>query len=241
MRRPLIGHWTRLAGLIALAWAPTTITVASAQTPPSGRVLSASVAPSELTYGSRLTVAGHLANGGQGVGGAVLALQADSYPFAGFATVAHITTRPDGSFAFTGVRPDRNTRLRVVAAGSPAAISQVLPVIVDPEAAIGARSLGPGETRLTLLVRHTRESSSASVRAWWFLAASGTRRFRLVAVTPTRERSPGVTYASATVDPPSRRFVYRVCLDPRWEYAMGRAATHRPCPRHDFTVARNVG
>ncbi len=230
----------RLLGLIALTLTPAAIAVASAQTSQDMRVLRTSVTPTELRYGAGLTVAGRLVDPGQGVGGAMLALQADSYPFRGFATVAHITTGPDGSFAFVSVRPDRNTRLRVVAEGSPAAVSPSSPVIVDPDAAIGARSLGPGETRLSLTVRHTREGGSASVRAWWFLAARGTRRFRLVAVTTTRERSPGVTYASATVNPPSRRFVYRVCLNPRWEYAMGRAATHRPCPRHDLTVLRNA-
>jgi hypothetical protein len=227
-------------GSIVLAPALTAIVVASVRASPAAFKLSAVETPGELAYGARLTVAGHLANVGQGVGGATLELQADSYPFRGFAAVAHLTTGPDGSFAFTGVRPDRNTRLRVVVEGSPAVSSPVLPVTVDPRVVIRARSLGPGETHLGLLLRHTLQGGSSSVRAWWFVAARGTRTFRLVAVTPTYERSPGATYASTTIDPPSRRFVYRVCLNPTWEHAMGAAATHRPCPQHDFTVARNV-
>jgi hypothetical protein len=204
-------------------------------------VLAALVTPGEVTYGAGVTVAGHLTDGGQGVGAAPLALQVDSYPFRGFASVAHLTTGADGGFTFVGVRPNRNSHLRVVVEGSPATRSPVLSVIVDPNAASNARSLGLGRTRLSLRLRHTREGGSASVSAWWFVAARGTRVFRVAAVTATSELSPGVTYATVTVDPPSKRFVYRVCLNPTWESAMGAPATHRPCPQHDFAVRHSVG
>jgi hypothetical protein len=170
-----------------------------------------------------------------------LALQANPYPFRGFATVARLTTAPDGSFAFAGVRPDRNTQLRVIVEGAPASSSPALPVIVDPAVAISVRSLGPGQTRLRVRIRHTPEGGSAAVSASWFLAARGSRLFRLVAVTQTRELARGVTYASATVDPPSRRFAYRVCLNPTWERAMGAPATHGRCPEHDFLVRGRAG
>jgi hypothetical protein len=244
--------------MIGLALALTVLAIASATSPlspaswtsqtswaslapPVVRVLGASVTPGEVTYGAGVAVTGHLTDGGQGVGAAPLALQADSYPFRGFATVARLTTGTDGSFSFVGVRPNRDSRLRVVLEGSPATRSPVLAVIVDPSAASKARNLGPGRTRLSLRVRHTRAVGSASVRAWWFVAARGTRVFRLAAVTATSELSPGVTYATVTVDPPSKRFVYRVCLNPTWEYAMGAPATHRPCPQHDFAVRHSVG
>jgi hypothetical protein len=113
-------------------------------------------------------------------------------------------------------------------------------VTVDPTASIRAVSLAPGKTRLSLRVRHTPYGRSAPVSAWWFLAAHGTHIFRLAAVTSTRELSPELTYASATVDPPSKRFVYRVCLNPTWERAMGRPSTHRSCPQNDFAVAHDV-
>jgi hypothetical protein len=60
--------------------------------------------------------------------------------------------------------------------------------------------------------------------------------FRLAAVTATRELSPGVTFASAIVDPPARRFVYRVCLNPPWEDAMGPVSSHRRCPEATFVI-----
>ncbi|HYM45617.1 MAG TPA: carboxypeptidase-like regulatory domain-containing protein [Solirubrobacteraceae bacterium] len=228
--------------LIAIALTGPAIVVASATaTPPVRPEISAVAAPAELSYGAALAVTGRVVNAGQGVGGASLALQADPYPFRGYSTVARLTTGPDGSFAFAGVKPNRNTRLRVLAEGSPAASSPALPVIVDPVAAINAASLGPGQVRLSLRLRHTPVVRSASVNAWWFVAARGTRVFRLAAVTPTRELSPGLSYASATIDPPSKRFSYRVCLNPTWERAMGAPASHRACPRKDFAVARSAG
>jgi hypothetical protein len=246
MMRPCIGHWVRLS-VIALALGPAAIAVASSSASPSppqspvAFVLSASVTADELSYGAELTVTGRLTQVGQGVGAAPLTLQADPYPFHGFATVAHTVSGPDGTFTFVRVRPDRNTRLRVVLEDSPGLASPVLAVTVDPTAAINARTLGPGITRLSLRVHHTPYRRSASVSAWWFMAARGTHVFRLVAVTATRELSPELTYASATVDPPSKRFVYRVCLNPIWEHAMGPLTTHRSCPRNDFAVAHDVG
>jgi hypothetical protein len=225
----------------ALTLALSVAVGAGAQAAPQAPELSASVLPGELTYGGALTVTGRLLAGGQPVAGATLDLQADAFPFGRFATVARLTTMLDGGFAFSGVKPDRDTRLRVVEERPAGARSPVLPVIVDPSAAIDAVSLGRGRTRLSLRVGHTSEGGSASVTAWWFAAAHGSRVFRLVAVTPTRELSTGITYASATIDPPARRFSYRVCFNPTWERAMGAPASHRRCPERDYVVAKSVG
>jgi len=222
-------------GAVAVALAALASTVASAAAPVTP-TLRVTVTPGELTYGAGVTVTGSLLGAGNGVGAAPLALQADPYPFRGFATVARTITAADGSFSFVAIQPDRDTRLRVILQGSPATASPQLPVTVDPGVAINARSLGPGQTRLSLRVRHTPQGGSASVSAWWFVAARGTRLFRLATVTSTRTLAPGLTYASAIIDPPSRRFLYRVCINPPWERAMGPAASHRPCPQNAFTV-----
>lgn len=224
-----------------LALTLTGLAVASAPASPVGPILSASVLTRELTYGTPLAVTGSLTNGGVGMGDAPLALQADAYPFHGFLTVAHGSTEPNGSFTFSEVRLNRNTRLRVVAESSQDTMSSVLGVIVDPGVQSYASSFGPGQTRLSLRLRHTAVGGSAPVVAWWFVAARGTRIFHLAAETQTRELSPGLTYASAIVDPPSKRFVYRVCLNPTWEHAMGPAAAHRPCPKQDFKIPHDVG
>jgi hypothetical protein len=220
--------------LAALALGLTAVAAASAPAAPLGPELGVSVAPAELTIGAELTVSGILTDAGHSIAGATLTLQSDAYPFRGFATVAHAATGPDGRFSFSRIRPDRNTRLRVLAEGATVTVSRELPVLVDPAVAINARRLGPGETRLSVRLRHTLQGGSRSLTAWWYTAPRGSNPFRLSAVTSTRELSPGVTYASAIVDPPAKRFAYRVCLNPPWERAMGQPSTHGPCPQHDF-------
>ena len=235
----------RRAGPIAtglwLALALSMIVVAGAPAAATEPEITASLTPAELAYGTTLAVTGRVLGAGPGAQDAPLALQADPYPFRGFITIARVATAADGSFAFSGVRPDRNTRLRVIDEASPAALSAVLGVIVDPRVAINAVSVGRGRTRLSLRVEHTREGGSTSVSAWWFVAAAGTRLFHLVAVTPTREISAGVTYSSATVDPPSKRFSYRVCFNPTWEQAMGAPLSHGRCPEHDHAAPGDAG
>jgi hypothetical protein len=227
--------------VVALALTLTAVAGASAPATPNGSVLSVSAAPAELNIGVALTVTGTLTTGGHGLPGATVALQSEAYPFHGFTTVARLTSGPDGSFSITALRPDRNTRLRVVAEGTPATTSPELPVFVDPAVAVSARRLGPGATRLSIRARHTLATGSPSVSAWWYTAPRGTSLFRLTAVTPTRELTGGVTYASAIVNPPAKRFVYRVCLNPTWEGAMGPPAGHGPCPQHAFKLRRNAG
>jgi hypothetical protein len=222
-------------GSVAVALALTLVPTPTATA--SGVVLSATATPSQLSYRATLTVAGELSDGGQGVAGVPLALQGDAYPFRRFVTLARLSTAPDGSFSFAGVQPDRDTRLRVLVEGSAASVSPTLPVTVEPDVALAAHDLGRGRTRLSMRVLHTRHGGSAPVTAWWFTAARGTHRLHLAAVTTTREIAAGmtgVTYANAVVDPPSKRFLYRVCINPSWERAMGAPSAHHPCPHGDF-------
>ncbi|MEA2199525.1 MAG: hypothetical protein QOI89_121 [Solirubrobacteraceae bacterium] len=233
-------HENRPPTVIALAIAIAAAAAGPATAAQTGPEVTASAAPTRVTIGAALTVSGTVAVGGLGVGGVVLALQSDAYPFDGYATVAHLTSRPDGSFSFRGLRPDRNTRVRVIAEGSPAAASKPLGVFVDPVVAINARRLGPGETRLSVRIEHAVEVVSNPVSAFWYTARRGTSLFRLTAISPTRELSPGVTYSSAIVNPPAKRFLYRVCLNPSWEHAMATRAAHGRCPGHDFKVSQDA-
>jgi hypothetical protein len=221
---------------VALALIAVAVTFASSAAGEATPQLTASLAPSELTLGASLSVTGRLTQAGQGVAGVPLTLQADAYPFRGFVAVAHTATAPDGSFSFQ-LRPERNTHLRVIGEGAAAIVSPLLSATVDPGIVGSARSLGPGRVRLSLRVRHALTGGAHPVSVWWFLATRAVRVFRLAAVTSTRELSPGVTYASAVVDPPTKRFVYRVCLNPPWERAMGAAGAHRACPHATFVQA----
>ncbi len=192
-------------------------------------LLTASLSPAEVVLGSTAGVTGAV-----GVPGTAVTLQSDPYPYReGFDTIARTTSAADGSFVFAGVRADRDTHLRVVVEG---ATSQPLTLTVDPRVSLGERSLGPGRALLTLRVRHVDLGAGTPVAVRWFIAARGSHVFRLAAVTASTELRPGLLAASATVDPPSRRFDYRVCLNPPWEAAMGPSAGHGRCPRGDFVL-----
>ena len=223
----------RLRGCAAAA-AASLLAAASAPASPGAPELSATVAPAELTIGAPATVSGRL-TAPPAAGAAVLALQSEPYPFHGYATIATATAAADGSFVFAALHPDRNTRLRVLVEGQPASGPE-LTVIVDPRAALSARSLGRGQTLLSVRVQHALLGSTDPVSAAWFVRARGSRVFRLAATTLTRELSPGLLYASATVDPPARRFIYRVCINPAWEHAMGARSSHGACPSRDFAL-----
>lgn len=213
-------------------------TAAPAASP--GASIDATASPRELTIGGAVAVAGRLVESGVAVAGAPLALQVESYPFRGFQTIARQASAEDGSFAFAALHPDRNTKLRVVLESAPASTSAELAVTVDPQVATNARLLGPGRTLLSIRLRHTVHAGSAAASASWFVAGRGTRVFRLAGVTPTRELEPGLSYASLTIDPPSRHFAYRVCLNPGWEHAMGTHGSHGRCPTHDYALQRDV-
>jgi hypothetical protein len=207
---------------------------------PEGSVLAAALSSSELTLGEAASVTGRFLREGQPQAGIPLTLESNPYPYRGFAALAHAATAADGSFSFTGIRPDRNTRLRVLSEGTPSAVSPVLELTVDPELVGRARSLGPARVRLTIRVRHTVTAGKRPLVVRWFLSARRSRVFRLAATTASRELEPGVTYASVIVDPPLKRFVWRVCMNPSWERAMGTAASHRRCPEATFLAGRDA-
>lgn len=232
IRNPQVKSSAPLAVGLALALSAAAA-AAGPQTPP-GIEITAAAAPAEITIGGKLGVVGSVRVAGHGLAGEALALQSAAYPSHSFVTVAHLTSGPDGGFAFTGIEPDRNARVRVVTLGPSQSASRALQVYVDPAAAISARSLGGGETRLSMRVRHSPYGAPASVSAFWYTAPRGSRVFHLSAVTSTRELGEGITYAAAVVDPPAKRFLYRVCVNPTWERAMGPSRAHGRCPPHDF-------
>jgi hypothetical protein len=229
------------AALLALGAAVATPNAAAdaqgiaAGGPPAGE-LTAVVSPAEMPLGGLATVSGAVRETGASSGGVPLELQGDQYPYRGFADLARTVTLADGSFSFPPLRPDRNERLRVLGDGGLPLTSAVLAVTVDPRVSLSARSLGPGRTLLSLRVRHVRLGGSAPVSVRWFVRALAARVFRQAGVTAARELRPGLLVASAVVDPPSRRFSYRVCLNPPWEAAMGPGGAHGACPRQDFTL-----
>lgn len=225
----------------ALALVLTALATSPAPAAAGGRI-TATVTPAELTIGAATLVSGRLPTAAvRPPGGALLELQRDAYPFLGFTAVARTLSAPDGSYAFARLHPDRNVRLRVVLVAEPSTASVELSVTVDPRVALAAHDEGPGQTRLSIRIRHTLEPAGGPVSASWFVRARGSKVFVLVAVSPTRELAAGVLYGTATIDPPSKRFSFRVCLNPAWERAMGAPGAHGPCPHQSFVLHRDHG
>jgi hypothetical protein len=91
--------------------------------------------------------------------------------------------------------------------------------------------------RLSVRIAHGPRPSPP-VTARWYLAPRGSAVYHLAETTVTKEIAGAVTYASAIVDPPAKRFSWRVCVNPAWEAALGPAAAHGKCPRHGFRLPR---
>jgi hypothetical protein len=69
----------------------------------------------------------------------------------------------------------------------------------------------------------------------------GRSKLELVATTLAREPRPGETTASADVAPPSRRFAFRACLEPRDLAGAGPPAVAARCPRRGLRPGTRPG
>ncbi len=230
-RRPLA--LASALGALALALAPG----ASAETAPS---ITAGATPAEIPIGASFTVNGRLTGEPGAIASRPLQLEAAPYPYRVYSIVGQSQSAADGTFTFAATSPRSNTRLRVGIAGSPGTVSPVVHVTVDPRVAIHARNLGPGRERLSIRIEHADSPRAKATSVFWYLAQRHSTRFTLATSTQSREIAPGVTYASAIVNPPATSFSYRVCLNPAWEAAMGPASTHGSCPAHSFRLSSAI-
>jgi hypothetical protein len=200
----------------------------AAQTAPS-----VALSESQLTLGTPVSVSGVVAQGA----GETLMLEAEAWPSHRYAPIATTASGPAGAYAFAPLRPDRDMLLRVAVAGAgPEARSAPVALVVFPRVRLSARSLGPGRTLLTLGVRHARTGGGAGTTVRWFTATPGSHAYHLVAVSGSRELPSGLLEAQTVIDPPARRFTFRVCLNPPWEAAMGTVADRGSCPRAAFVL-----
>ena len=223
-----------VAGTVAVAGAFLGALAGASPAESAGDAISLGAASGEIRSGESIALSGSLlAGSGTPEAGATVELQVDPFPYRGFFDAAHAITAADGAFAFPGLHPDRNTRYRVRAA---AGQSRALQVYVDAPAVLRSRDAGPGRTILTMLSYHSGYFRWIGVPTFWYVAPLGSGRFHLAAITRTRELRPGVTYATATIDPPSRHFDFRVCFNGKAEAGTGPPPAHARCPRADFRV-----
>ncbi len=217
-----------LAALLVLAVTP-------AATAGPAVSINAAAAPAEIPIGASTTVSGTLAGEPSAIGGQPLELEAAPYPFHDFAPVAQSESAADGGFSFAPTAPLVDTRLRISLIGSQAPASPALSVTVDPRIALHAQSLGPGRERLSTRIVHAGAGGPDRVR--WYLAPKGSRKFTAPVTSTSRERTPGVSYASVIVSPPARRFTFRVCLTPAWASSMGPPSERGSCPAHGVALS----
>ncbi len=209
------------------AQGPETAAGAEASPPPSTPV-QATLTPAQLALGQSTVVSGRVT---AAVPGSELELRATVYPSRTAAIVSRTSVSADGTYAFPPLAEERDTVLQVASASSAAAASRVLQLVVEPRIAIAGRALRAGASQLSLRLTHAAGfSASAGVPAYWFVRPQGSARFEPLPATSTRELTGDTTYASTVIDPPSRRFAFRVCLNPAWEHAMGARAQHGRCP-----------
>jgi hypothetical protein len=215
--------------------------LAASVTGTPGVAVEASLSAPAVTVGTALTVRGRLVQAGAALPGTPLALEVAGYPYKRFRTVAHATSAADGSFGFTGLRLDRDSRVRVVSQAGIPASSTTLSVLVDPRVQVRAHRLGAGETRLSVRVWHARWRATVPVAASWYVAPKGARMLQMAALTEAREPAPGLTYAEVDVEPPARQFVFGVCINAPWRRAMGAPTAHRTCPQRSIAPRASVG
>ena len=222
-----------IAVLLAALWLLGPAAAAPASLPLS---ISATAGPAEIALGELVTVSGRITGEPALIAAQPLQLEAAPYPFHAFTVIDRGQSAADGSFALPAGEPQQNTRLRVSLAPGAGLPSPVLEVTVDPRVAIHAQSLGPGRVRLSIRIVHAPAAGPDGATVFWYLAPRGSETFDLDGITLASERAPGLTYASVILDPPARRFTYRVCLNPGWEAAMGPASSHGRCPQQDFRL-----
>jgi hypothetical protein len=232
-----MGGSTRIRRRLAAAAvaAAALLLVPAASDAQAAVTLSASAAPKEIVFGGSTTISGQL-SGAVTPAGHAIELQASPYPYtAAFQTVGTATTGVDGSYSVAGVKPDLNTRYRAVSVEPTAsARSPDLPVTVDEKLLTRIRYLPLGRARLTVSSAHPTDLAWGGRNAYWFVA-QGSPRFKVVRQTRTTQDSKGVTHLSADFAVPAGRFRYLVCFTAPNLLAMGPAAAHSTCHRHDFT------
>jgi hypothetical protein len=187
-------------------------------------VLTATAARAEISYKHSTSISGTLKDeSGLPLPGQTIELQSDPYPFKSFAQEASGVTGADGSYSFT-VKPDRNTRYRVVATGASARTK----VLVDELLRVRSKALPLGHVRVTVTSTHPGDLRWGGRSAFWSIA-QGRGRLRRAARTRTHQRR-GVTTATASLlIPRAGRFRFLVCFSASNDRALGPPTAHAHC------------
>jgi hypothetical protein len=229
--RPVLTGVAALGILIALPSGAAAAPLGSAR-------LSARAVRSQLRFGRATSIRGWLRASGP-VGDRHLVLESDPYPYGSFTHVAGGRTRPDGHYGFA-IRPHRNTRYRVVVAGSRSVRSDPVGVIVNVGARTRIQPQRLGRVRITIDVYHPRHLDWGGQRVSWY--EGGHRRsVRLIKHTKSKRLSADRTRMKAVITPRrAGRFRYAACLAVPSRVALGPPGSHPRCGHRRFVGGRHA-
>jgi hypothetical protein len=192
--------------------------------------------PGEVKLGGSVTISGALATGS---GVQELRLEQRKYPFKGkekwTETGEPTMSNANNTFEFAPVKPDRNTRYRVVGdANHKFAIAYV-----DENVKRKLTAVGGGRMRLTLSSKHAPDIKWGGQRAYVFVQQGGSDLYSLVAKPRTHQT--GATTRVTAEFPVAKAggFRFLECFFPRGGRAYGHFATFdnlTSCHRHRFVL-----
>ena len=169
-----------------------------------GTTITAQASKTEIVYGKTITISG------QAGPAEPVTLQKIPYPFdADWQDVETQTTAVDGTYGFTDVKPDRNTRYRVIAGAS---ASPILDITVDEKLTSEIAYQSLGRARIRIRSEHPPDLDWGDHKAYWYVAEGSSDTFRRVRRNRSKQGSAGVTKLSATFRVPAGKFRFFECF-----------------------------
>jgi len=226
-------RWLRRQSLILAPCALASMLAFAVPAAARATSMTVQASPGRIVFGRSTRIEGQVAGNPGGDGGLAIELQADPYPFGGFAKAQAGKTAPDGSYRFDA-SPGRNTRYRVVLAAHPATHSSVARVTVDQAVATRVRYIAPGRVRIVIRTRHPAGLRWGGRPVRWYLSKGSRAGLRRVLGTRSEEPRPQETRLVATIPVPAGRFRFAACFRARSLAAMGAPGMVARCGEHRF-------
>jgi hypothetical protein len=198
--------WSATAPAIATRTSPAAA-VPSASSPATHPAVTLAAYPRHVRSGHPVQLNGRVIDP---LARRLVYLYASPYPYPVASIVATAVARADGSFSFR-VQPDRNTRYRVILAGTPA--RALVQVSVADAVQIKLDALPLARAKVTIVARHPRDLHWGGALVRWSFALGSRGRFFAEPATRTRESRPGLTVLSTSVALPTGGFRFRACFE----------------------------
>jgi hypothetical protein len=170
--------------------------------------------PGQIASGERVTLSGRIAGA---PAGSTVQLLASPYPFLLTRPAGTTPTAADGSFSFIAT-PDRDTRYRVVLAGSIS--SATVSVGVTGQTVTKVSALPLGQAGITIVVIHPRDLRWGGAKVKWWFAIGRHGAFRAAVPTRTKRLSPYAIMLHTTITLPAGPFRFRACFHARGDHAL---------------------